>query len=59
MTESDESYFRRRAEEERVAAGKAASDEARHAHLEMAERYDELADSLENHEPGVTLRIVN
>ena len=59
MTESDASYFRRRAEEERAAAGKAASDEARQAHLEMSERYDELANSLEDHEPARTLKIVN
>jgi hypothetical protein len=59
MTESDASYFRRRAEEERAAADKAASDGARHAHLEMAERYDELARSIANHEPGLTLKVVN
>jgi len=57
MTESDASYFRRRAEEERAAAGKAASDEARQAHLEMAERYDELATSIDNREPGLTLKV--
>jgi len=59
MTESDGSYFRRRAEEERAAADKAASDEARHAHLEMAERYDGLARSIDNHEPGLTFKVVN
>ena len=59
MTESDASYFRRRAEEERAAADKATSGEARHAHLEMAERYDELARSIEDQEPGFTLKIVN
>jgi hypothetical protein len=59
LTESDTSYFRRRAQEERAAAEKAASDEARHAHLEIAERYDELAQSIEDQEPGLTFKVVN
>jgi hypothetical protein len=41
--EKDANYFRRRAAEERVAAMKAAHSAARRAHLEMAERYDDLA----------------
>ncbi len=59
MTESDASYFRHRADQERSAAEKATNDEARLAHLEMAERYDELATSIDNQEPGLTLKVVN
>lgn len=36
-------YFTRRANEERVAAMKAAHPSARRSHLELAERYNELA----------------
>jgi hypothetical protein len=41
--EGDVNYFGRRARDERVAAMKAAHPQARQAHLELAERYDELA----------------
>jgi hypothetical protein len=41
--ESDFSYFRRRATEEKAAALKALHLQARQSHLEMAERYDDLA----------------
>jgi hypothetical protein len=40
--ESDVSYFRRRASEERSAAMQARHAQARHAHLELAERYEDL-----------------
>lgn len=40
--ESDVSYFRRRASEERSAAMQARHTEAREAHLQLAERYEEL-----------------
>jgi hypothetical protein len=40
---SNAGYFRRRANEERVAAMKAPHPAARAAHVEMAKRYDELA----------------
>lgn len=59
MIESDAAYFSRRADEERAAADKAAGEEARHAHLEMAERYDALARSIAGHESAVALKIVN
>ena len=39
----DANYFIRRANEERLAAMKAAHPSARLAHLKMAARYDELA----------------
>jgi hypothetical protein len=44
--ESDVAYFVRRAGEEREAAMKAAHLNARQAHLEMARRYDDLAQSI-------------
>ena len=47
--ESDVEYFSRRAVEERRAAMKAAHPDARSAHLQMAERYAELAGAIEAH----------
>ena len=47
--EADSKYFTRRAQEERLAAMKAPNPAARHAHLDMAERYGELAHSLDDH----------
>jgi hypothetical protein len=40
--ESDVSYFRRRASEERTAALQAQHSEARQVHTDMAERYEDL-----------------
>ena len=42
----DREYFRRRAAEERVAAMKAPHPAARRAHVELAERYDAVAESM-------------
>ena len=42
QVESDISYFRRRASEERSAALQARPTEARLAHLELADRYEDL-----------------
>jgi hypothetical protein len=44
--EGDAVFLARRAHEERVAAMKAAHPLARRAHLEMAERYEELAKAI-------------
>jgi hypothetical protein len=41
--EGDAAYFSRRAQEERRAAMKAPHPHAREAHLELAERYRQLA----------------
>ena len=41
--EGDNIYFGRRANEERIAAMKSSHPEARRAHLELAERYADLA----------------
>ena len=40
--EGDTIYFRRRASEERTAALQARHVQVRHAHLQMAERYEDL-----------------
>jgi hypothetical protein len=52
--EGDSNYFIRRANEERIAAMKAAHPRARNAHLEMAERYAQLARSLATYQPRIT-----
>ena len=44
--EGDAAYFRSRASQEREAAMSAAHPKARQAHLELAERYDDLAGSI-------------
>ena len=43
MSESDFEYFQRRASEERAAADLAIHSSARQSHLELANRYDEMA----------------
>lgn len=48
--ESDAVYFNRRAHEERVAATNAVHPTARHAHLQMADRYAELATAIRSSE---------
>ena len=40
--ESDSTYFARRAADERAAAANSRFEPARRAHLELAERYDDL-----------------
>jgi hypothetical protein len=54
--ESDAIYFDRRASEEKVAALKAGNANARHSHLTMAKRYEELARALEAHQPELSVR---
>ncbi|HEX6072118.1 MAG TPA: hypothetical protein VFY95_03835 [Sphingomicrobium sp.] len=44
--ENDAVYFSRRAEEERAAALQAPHAAARQAHLDLADRYDELAEAI-------------
>jgi len=48
--EGDVVYFGRRANEERIAAMKAPHPQARKAHLEMAERYADLATAIASRE---------
>lgn len=49
--EGDAVYFNRRAKEERSAAGNASHATARRAHLDMANRYEELAAAIQAREP--------
>lgn len=53
--EGDAVYFSRRAREERAAATNAAHPAARDAHLQMAGRYEELAEAISAHERPATL----
>lgn len=46
--ESDAGYFSRRAREERDASARAAHPNARQAHIEMAERYEDLAGAIQS-----------
>jgi hypothetical protein len=46
--ESDATYFRRRALEERLAAVKADNPNARRVHRELAARYDDLAGGIDH-----------
>ena len=48
--DGDHIYFSRRANEEREAAMKAPHPVARQAHLDMAERYKELATAIASHQ---------
>lgn len=48
--ESDVDYFCRRVAEETAAASKADHPTARQAHLNMAERYRDLADAIRDRE---------
>jgi hypothetical protein len=54
--EGDAVYFRRRAQEERLAANRADHDTARRLHLELAGRYDELAAAIAPREAASDLR---
>ncbi len=51
----DAGYFARRASEEKAAAMKAIHPSARQAHLEIAERFQELARSISDHERALGL----
>ena len=48
--EGDTAYFRRRASDERAAGMKASHPRARKSHLELAGRYDDLANAIEGRE---------
>jgi hypothetical protein len=50
VIESDSEYFERRATQETVAAENAPDARSRTAHLQMAERYRDLAVSIEKNE---------
>jgi hypothetical protein len=46
VSETDQQYFARRAEEERAAATKASHRAAAASHLELAARYEDLANAI-------------
>jgi hypothetical protein len=48
--EGDQEYFSRRSREEREAAMKAGHPGARQSHMELAQRYGELAEAIGSHE---------
>ena len=49
LMESDSMFFARRASDERAAAIRAKHPSARRAHLELAERHQDIADAIEAH----------
>jgi hypothetical protein len=55
--QNDQSYFMRRAAQERSAADRAPDEASRDAHLEMARRYLERVGTSEIAEPGETTRV--
>ena len=57
--EDDATYFSRRASEERTVAMKAAHPSARRAHLELAQRYDDLARSITARHQYLGLHLFN
>lgn len=50
--EQDVAYFSRRASEERAAASLAEHPNAKQAHLELAERYQEMAAAIDSSDPS-------
>jgi hypothetical protein len=53
--EGDRAYFGRRAIEERIAAMKSAHPNVRKTHLDMAARYEELAQAISAREKALGL----
>lgn len=57
--ESDVSYFKRRADEERAAASRARDTQARLIHLELAARYEDRLPDVVKHGALLGLRNVH
>jgi hypothetical protein len=57
--ESDAVYFARRASAERAAASRSSCAIARQTHLELAERYEDLARALHLSQASPALRLVS
>ena len=57
--ESDLAYFRRRVSEERTAALQARHADARLAHVQMAERYEDLVRAIAAREQGLEASILS
>jgi hypothetical protein len=58
MMEQDICYYRRRASEERLAAGQAANVQAQQCHFELAAAYDERVRDLKARQRRMEFRIV-
>jgi hypothetical protein len=56
--ESDLAYFRRRASEERTAALNARTTNARRAHVDLAERYEDLVRAIAAREEEFDVSLV-
>ena len=56
--ESDIAYFRRRASDERSAALQARDPRAREAHVQMAERYEDLVRGMARYDEHLGLTLV-
>ena len=56
---SDVEYFAGRASEERAAAAQATHPNARKAHLELADRYEDLATAIAARERQLGLHVVD
>jgi len=54
MMDGDSVYFSRRGSEERRAATTAADPRARQAHLDLADRYEQLAAAIGSHGHGLS-----
>jgi hypothetical protein len=54
--EGDSRYYSRRAFEERALATQAAHPQVRHAHLTMADRYEQLAQATADQSEQLMLR---
>ena len=55
--EADADYFGQRAAEEKLAAERAAHPTARQAHLELAQRYEDLATAIVARERSLGLTL--
>jgi hypothetical protein len=55
--EGDATYFYRRANEERIAALKSANANARQSHVDMAIRYEELANAIESEQAELAVPV--
>jgi hypothetical protein len=59
MQEGDHIYFGRRASEERTAAMQARHSNARKAHLDMAERYEDLVRAITEGQQRLGINVVS
>lgn len=58
MMEQDIRYYRRRASEERLAAGQATDDRVRQCHFDLASAYDSRISDLKAQQVRMTFHVV-